>query len=205
MPRFGLLNYSSGNYGSVRNALLHLGIEPLEITRPEQMREASHLVLPGVGAFPAAMDRLAQLDLIDELREQVVVQKKPFLGICIGMQILAEVGLEFGERQGLGFLRGRVERIDAESRGLRTPHMGWNQLVPRKDSPLLADLPTPSSFYFVHSFHLRLHDPADAAATCEYGGEITACVQRDNIFGVQFHPEKSQRDGLRLLRNFSRL
>lgn len=205
MPCLGLLNYGSGNYGSVRNALLHLGIEPLEITRPEQMREASRLVLPGVGSFPAAMDRLAQLDLIDELREQVVVRKKPFLGICIGMQILAEVGEEFEERRGLGFVRGRVQRIDAESHGLRAPHMGWNHLLPRKDCPLLAGLPTPSSFYFVHSFHLRLDDPADSAAACSYGGEITACVQRDNIFGVQFHPEKSQRDGLRLLRNFSRL
>jgi glutamine amidotransferase len=205
MPRLGLLNYGSGNYGSVRNALLHLGIEPLEITRPGQMRDASHLVLPGVGSFPAAMDRLEQMDLVDELREQVVVQKKPFLGICIGMQILADEGEEFGVRKGLGFVRGRVQRIDAESHGLRTPHMGWNQLLARKECPLLADLPTPSSFYFVHSFHFLLDDRADSAAACDYGGEIIACVQRDNIFGVQFHPEKSQRDGLRLLRNFSRL
>jgi len=205
MPRLGLLNYGSGNFTSVQNALLHLGLEPLEITRPEQMREATHLVLPGVGSFPAAMDRLERLNLVDELREQVVERKKPFLGICIGMQILADVGHEFGERKGLGFIRGRVEQIDAEGSGLRTPHMGWNQLVPRKDCPLLTDLPTPSSFYFVHSFHLRLDDPDDSAAACQYGSEITACVQRDNIFGVQFHPEKSQRDGLKLLQNFSRL
>jgi glutamine amidotransferase len=205
MPKLGVLNYGSGNFTSVSNALEYLGLEWLEITEPRKMEQASHLVLPGVGSFPAAMDKLEQMGLADGLHEQVLHKEKPFLGICIGMQILADVGYEFCERRGLGFISGKVQLLDAASHGLRTPHMGWNELTSRRGCPLLAEMPEPCSFYFVHSYHLQPSDPAVTVAYCDYGTEITACVQRDNVFGVQFHPEKSQRDGLQLLKNFSNI
>lgn len=204
MPKLGLINYGSGNYASVYNALEHLGHAPFEITAPKQMNSASHLIVPGVGAFPTAMQKLQQLDLVDELRTQVLDRQKPYLGICVGMQILADVGFEFEECNGLGLIPGSVQALSVGA-DLPVPHMGWNDLQTHRECPLLQKMPEPSSFYFVHSFEFNANSPDVTTASCNYGTSITACVQQDNIFGVQFHPEKSQRHGLQLLENFASL
>lgn len=205
MPKIGLLDYGSGNFGSVFNALSYLGLDPVRVLEPGQLERVSHIVLPGVGSFPAAMDRLESMGFVESLHDQLSEKGKPFLGICVGMQVLAQIGNEFCERQGLGLVPGAVNRIDTAEQPLTLPHMGWNELVIVRDCPLLANMASPSSFYFVHSYHFCPANAGDLVAYCEYGSQVTACIQRDNVFGVQFHPEKSQRDGLQLLMNFSRV
>lgn len=175
----------------------------MEITDPTEMDDATHLILPGVGSFPAAMNRLTEMKILEELDRQVNRKCKPFLGICVGMQILADRGFEFSETNGLGWISGDVKQIAAEEHSLSVPHMGWNELVVNQPNDLLRNFPESPSFYFVHSFAFQPADAATRIAVCEYGEEITAIVQKENIFGVQFHPEKSQRDGLQLLKNFS--
>ena len=167
------------------------------------MENATHLILPGVGAFPAAMKRLAEMGILEELDRHVNQKQKPFLGICVGMQILADRGFEFEETNGLGWIAGDVKKIEPEAHNLSVPHMGWNELVIYQQNNLLRNLPDTPSFYFVHSFAFQPVEPETQIAVCEYGEKITAIVQKDNIFGVQFHPEKSQHDGLQLLKNFS--
>ena len=201
----GVLDYGSGNFGSVWNALEYLEVNKVRIDTPEQLPEVSHIVLPGVGTFPAAMRRLESLNLVQPLHEEVITKKKLFLGICVGMQILAGKGSEFEECDGLSYINGRVDKIEIETADLPLPHMGWNEIELNTESPLFRDLDADPSFYFVHSFSFRASNLSDVIATCQYGNKVVAAVQRDNIFGVQFHPEKSQRNGLKLLKNFSEL
>lgn len=184
---------------------MHLGEEPIEVTCAESMLKASHLILPGVGSFPAAMEKLTALGLVEPLRECVVAQGKPFLGICVGMQLLADTGFEFGETSGLGLIEGEVKEIEAAAHDLSVPHIGWNDLEVETDHFLLRNCPPRPSFYFVHSFSFRCKDSENEVASCEYGTSITSIIEKENIFGVQFHPEKSQRDGLQLLKNFTEL
>lgn len=203
MARIGLIDYGAGNFSSVRNALDYLRLEVIELRNRAQFETATHLILPGVGAFASAMRRLEQLNLVDELKEQVLVRKKPFLGICVGMQVLASLGREFKESLGLGFIEGTVDKIDGEGHGLRLPHVGWNELNLIRSSPLFARMNGVPTFYFVHSYHLLPKERSVIVATCEYGTEVVSVVEKDNIYGVQFHPEKSQHDGLQLLKNFA--
>lgn len=204
MTAIGLIDYGAGNFGSVRNVLQYLEVDFEDVREPGDLERAQRLVLPGVGAFSASMQRLETSGMADGIREHVLIRKKPILGICVGMQLFAEVGYEFGVHQGFGFIGGSVERIDAESYGLPVPHMGWNSLRINKATPLLNGGSEPS-FYFVHSYCLKPSDLDVVAASCEYGSQVPAVVQCDNVFGVQFHPEKSQRDGLLLLKTFSQL
>lgn len=205
MGKVGLIDYGAGNFASVKNALLRLGREVVEVREPSALGSVSHIILPGVGAFAAAMSKVESLGIADALREHVAVKGKPYLGICVGMQILADAGYEFGEHGGLGFIHGRVDRMDAAAHGLRLPHIGWNDLDVKRRSPLFEGMEERPIFYFVHSYMFHASDEGSVAATCGYGSEVTAAVSRDNVFGVQFHPEKSQRDGLRLLGNFASL
>lgn len=200
--KIGLIDYGSGNFSSVRNAVAHLGLDYIEIRTPESFAAATHLILPGVGAFAAAMRKLHELHLIEDLLEQVLEVRKPFLGICVGMQILATMGHEFEDCAGLDLIGGPCERIAAPP-GLRLPHIGWNALDLLRPSPLFAGMREQPIFYFVHSYHLQPKDPAALLATADYGVPVAAAVQHENIWGVQFHPEKSQHDGLRLLKNFA--
>lgn len=203
MATIGLIDYGAGNFSSVLNTLDYLQLNVIAIRSIEHFKQATHLILPGVGAFAAAMRKLEGLELIDEMKEQVLVQKKPFLGICVGMQILASMGREFEDYPGLGFIQGTVDKIDAESYGLRLPHIGWNELNVLQPSALLAHMSRTPIFYFVHSYHFSPVEKNVIVATCEYGAEVVAVIEEENIFGVQFHPEKSQHDGLQLLKNFA--
>ena len=192
-----------GNLTSVRNAFTYLGLECSDVRTAADMAAVSHLVLPGVGAFAAGMRRLEKLELVEALRHSTVVEKKPLLGICLGMQLFADTGNEFKGAPGLGFIAGSSTEIDTEESGLRLPHIGWNELAVRRESAVFEGIDDDRCFYFAHTFQLTPDDREAVVATCRYGVDVVAAVQRDNIFGVQFHPEKSQSDGLRLLKNFA--
>ena len=196
-----VVDYGAGNLFSVKNALTYIGVAHEITADPARIAAADGVLLPGVGAFPDAMRRLRDAGLVDPLREAAV--RRPFLGICLGMQLLFERGYEFAPCEGLGLLPGAVERLPEN--GLKIPHMGWNALdVRRPACPLLRGVPDGSYVYFVHSYAAVC--PADVvAASTPYGGDVTALVWRGNVFGAQFHPEKSAAHGLQMLRNFAAL
>jgi glutamine amidotransferase len=197
-----VVDYDMGNVQSVANAVELLGWPVRVTSEPVAVEQASHLIVPGVGSFADGMRRLRERALDRLLEEQVMRRRIPFLGICLGMQVLAEWGEEGGRTPGLGWVPGRVTRLRAVERGLKLPHMGWNDVIPTGDDVLYAGMPRGSSFYFVHSYHLADTDPAVISGICDYGDQWCASLRKGYIFGTQFHPEKSQRDGLRLLKNF---
>ena len=207
-----IVEYGSGNLHSAAKAFERAaresgGNEKIVVTRdPDAVRRAERIVLPGVGAFADCRAGLDALDgMVDALGEAVRGKGRPFLGICVGMQLMAERGREYVVTPGLGWIPGEVDRITPSDPGLKIPHMGWNTLRPLRPHPLLAGLPLGPDgrhAYFVHSFELRPADRADLVADAEYGGPVTALVARDTCAGTQFHPEKSQRLGLALIANF---
>ncbi len=196
-----VIDYGAGNLRSVLHALRTLGVQELQLVRqPAELQGAHRIILPGVGAFGAGMHILRERGLVAPIREAALAGT-PFLGICLGMQFLFDSSDEMGDHEGLHLLPGRVTRF-TDQPGLKIPHMGWNQLTPVRQSPLLTGLQHDAYAYFVHSYYCAPQDPADVLLTCDYGGPFCAAVSRGNIFGVQFHPEKSQHTGLRLLANF---
>lgn len=208
MSNLVLIDYGSGNLHSAERALraagalAETGADVIATSNADTVRRADRVVLPGVGHFAdCAAGLRAVPGMVEALEEAVLQRGVPFFGICIGMQLLADRGLEDGETPGLGWIGGDVDRIKAAP-GLAIPHMGWNNLNLLQDHPVLADLGEDPHVYFTHSYGMRLSSQQDLAATTDYGSTITAAVARDNIFGTQFHPEKSQRVGLRILANF---
>ena len=195
-----IVDYGAGNLFSVRNALDFIGLENMVTDRAEDLEKADGIILPGVGAFPDAMDLLTKSGLIGTLRAQA--EKKPLLGICLGMQMLFEKGYEFRETDGLGFIEGTVDHLPEA--GLKIPHMGWNNLVFNEPCPLLDGIAEGSYVYFVHSYAVTT-SMENIAAYTEYGCVVPALVQKGNVFGAQFHPEKSGDVGLQILRNFGKL
>ena len=198
-PLVIVIDYGMGNIGSVYNALTQLGASFRVSDRKENVRAADAIILPGVGAFQAAMHNLRALDLVDELTDQVIGRGKPFLGICLGMQLLARDSVENGFSTGLGWLDGHV--VAMQPPGLRVPHVGWNGVQIGRPAELFQRIDEGAHFYFDHSFHLQCRDEW-VTATCDYGERYIAAIARGNMLAVQFHPEKSQRNGLKLLRNF---
>ena len=194
-----VVDYGRGNLGSVRQAFARLGLEAVVTEDPRVVDGAEAVVLPGDGAFHDAMDTLGRLGLLDSLRE-AVGGVRPFLGICLGYQLLFTESEEFGHGKGLDVIPGAVRRFPP---GLKVPHMGWNQVEHRGDSPLFEGIPSGAHFYFVHSYFPETADPSLQVATCTYGVTFPAAVSRGMLFATQFHPEKSQRWGLRLLENFA--
>jgi len=205
-----IVDYGSGNLRSAAKAFERavaaagLGRDVVVSGEPAAVAAADHVVLPGVGAFGDCRRGLdAVPGLIEALRRAVIDKGRPFLGICVGMQLLADVGLEHGRFPGLGWIAGQVDRLTAGEQGLKIPHMGWNDLrVAASAHPVLAGIENGAHAYFVHSYGFRPDDPGAVLAQVDYGGAVTAIVGRDTIVGTQFHPEKSQRTGLRLIDNF---
>jgi len=195
-----LIDYGAGNLRSVENALRAAGAGAVSVTAdPDCVRQAERIVLPGVGAFAACMGALSAIPgMVEALNERVIDQAAPFLGICVGMQLMADAGEEFGRHPGLGWIGGTVAKLEPGDPEARVPHMGWNDVVPVTPHPLIV----PGEAYFLHSFALTGADPAALAATTDHGGTVIAAVARDNVIGVQFHPEKSQAYGLALLNRF---
>jgi glutamine amidotransferase len=206
-----VIDYGSGNLRSAAKACERAAadsglVEAVVVTsRPEEVAAAERIVLPGQGAFADCRRGVAAVPGLEEaLREAVIGRGRPFLGICVGMQLMAERGREFETVDGFGWIGGEVVAIEPDDPALKIPHMGWNELTPRSDHPVLAGLPSGTHAYFVHSFELRPADPANILAETDYGGPIVAAVGRDNLIGTQFHPDKSQIAGLRLIANFLR-
>ncbi len=199
-----IIDYGAGNVESVANALRFVGNneEIIISSNPSDVARANRLLLPGVGAFGDCMSSLNLSGLLSEIKKQVLVEKKPFLGICVGMQVLATLGFENGEHQGLDFISGRVEKIKPQG-DLKIPHMGWNEVILKsKNHSLLQDIKSGEHFYFANSYHFICDDEKDVLAEAEYGSKLSVIVAKNNIFGVQFHPEKSAEAGLKLLKNF---
>jgi glutamine amidotransferase len=200
-----IIDYGMGNLRSVYNAFQTLGRAATIVSKPEQLGDAWGIVLPGVGAFADGMHHLREWGFVEELDRQVLRGGKPFLGLCLGMQLLATTGFEHGENPGLNWIQGTVERIRFPNgiEKLRIPHIGWNEVRFAKNVGLYAGLGDCQSFYFVHSFVLKPNDPCVVSGTCDYGIDIVASVEFDNIAATQFHPEKSHKAGLAVLRNWS--
>jgi glutamine amidotransferase len=202
-----IIDYEAGNLKSVYNAFEAIGHTATVTSDPVELKKAAAIVLPGVGAFGEGMEALRRKNVIDALNEEVLVKKKPYLGICLGMQFLAGESEEIGTHSGLAWLNSQVKRIQPDDVKFKIPHMGWNNVEIKKRNPLFEKLEAEPVFYFVHSYYLDLmDDPTNSiSSTCWHGATITASVQKQNIFGVQFHPEKSQQAGLHLLENFVNL
>ena len=198
----GIVDYGMGNLLSVRNALESVGAEVTICGKPEDLGKADRIVLPGVGAFRDCMVNLREKGFIEALEEGVLRLGKPILGICLGMQAMAQKSFEGGQYTGLGWLDAEVIRLQPNDPNLRVPHVGWNEADYRSGSPLFSGLPALPEFYFVHSYFMKCSDAEEVEATCDYGGAVTAAVRKGNIFATQFHPEKSQDYGLRFLENF---
>ncbi|WP_431856823.1 imidazole glycerol phosphate synthase subunit HisH [Azospirillum sp.] len=209
MSTVALIDYGSGNLRSAAKALERaasdagLATDILVTADADAVRRADRIVLPGVGAYGDCKRGLSAVPgMLDALEEAVIRGGRPFLGICVGMQLMAERGVEHGVHQGLGWIKGEVVALEPSDPTLKIPHMGWNELEIIRPHPVLAGLPAGAHAYFVHSYHIRCADPANELARVQYGGPVTAVVGRDNMVGTQFHPEKSQDAGLTLIANF---
>ncbi|MDG1287402.1 MAG: imidazole glycerol phosphate synthase subunit HisH [Rickettsiales bacterium] len=208
MKRIAIIDVGSGNLYSVEKAVRHVAQENTEIflcSDAAELAQATHVILPGVGAFADCMDRLNALCGMREALEAKVLQRSsPFLGICVGMQMLFERGVEYGSTQGLGWFKGEVLALEPSDKSLKIPHMGWNELQLSIEHPLLEGIEEGDHAYFVHSYHCVPSEDV-TAVTVDYGGALVAAIARDNLFATQFHPEKSQKTGLRILQNFVQL
>lgn len=197
-----IVDYGMGNLASVRRALEECGADVFISDDPQSLKEAGAIILPGVGAFSDGMNHLRDRAWIAPLRQSVIEDRIPFLGICLGMQFLADRSFEGQETQGLGWISGDVVRLERKTSEERIPHMGWNEVFKRKSHSILADVADGTDFYFVHSFHFAAKDPAAVVAVTPYCGGFVSVVAKENIVGVQFHPEKSSKAGFQVLRNF---
>lgn len=197
-----IVDYEGGNLASVRNALSNLGAQVLLSKDPDDVVKADRILLPGVGSFSGAMSKLALSGWPEALRSEAQAGK-PLLGVCVGMQVLATSGVEGGYTEGLGLVSGTVGKLSADqSRGERVPHMGWNSVSFQQDHPMFHGVAEGTDFYFAHSFHFLTDDADSVLGTTEFNGQMTAVVGKDNVIGVQFHPEISSKAGRRFLQNF---
>jgi len=199
-----IINYGAGNLASVMKSVEYAGAKPKIISTPEAILQAERIILPGVGAAGEAVQRLCSTHLVEALNEKILQRGAPFLGICLGMQLLGDTLYEFGEHQGLGWISGSVKPIrEIDTKGVRIPHMGWNQVDFKENAKAFSrNLGKYRHFYFAHSFTFRVDNPNEIAATVDYGDDYVAAVRKDNIFATQFHPEKSQIAGDYLIQSF---
>lgn len=202
MKRVAVIEYGMGNVDSVFRAVEECGGKPFVASAATEINEADAIILPGVGAFGDGIRKIREQRLDEIMAERVLDRGIPFLGICLGMQLLAEKGHEFGEHRGLNWIRGEVVRLQPDTPGVRIPHVGWNEVHAQADSPLLRGIAPGRDFYFVHSYHFVCGRAENRLASTPYCGGFVSVIGEKNIFGVQFHPEKSQRAGFQVLRNF---
>lgn len=202
MTTVAIIDYGVGNLDSVARAVEEVGATALRTDDTRDLRSATHIILPGVGAFGDAIANLQRGEWVDALEEQVLHLGIPLLGVCLGMQLLARESFEGGTYAGLGWIDAEVRRFESEDPGVRVPHVGWNNVYPLRESPLFNGIESGRDFYFVHSLHVVCADPSDVLATTPHAGDFVSVIQHENIYGAQFHPEKSQAVGLRLLANF---
>ena len=197
-----IVDYGTGNLYSVKRALDRLGADSTISLSPDHIRKADKIILPGVGHFGRAMEALSERNFVDALNEAVIVKERPVLGICLGMELMANRSEE-GNAAGLGWIDAELIRFDLpKNSGFKVPHMGWNQVRARKASPLFDAVEFDAEFYFAHSYHLKLNDLSDLLTETDYGITFPSAIARKNVFGVQYHPEKSHDAGARILRNF---
>lgn len=202
----GIINYGMGNIASVQNALDYLQIPNRLVEAPGDISLCDRVILPGVGAFGEAMHKITSSGFKEELQKFALVQQRPLLGICLGMQLLLESSVEYGDFTGLGFVGGSVRHLSDEIKDLSIPHIGWNDILSAADSRLMEGIPASErSFYFVHSYYCKITERSVATGQVCYGFKFDVMFEAGNISGVQFHPEKSQKSGLELLRNFGKL
>ncbi|OGP46460.1 MAG: imidazole glycerol phosphate synthase, glutamine amidotransferase subunit [Deltaproteobacteria bacterium RIFCSPLOWO2_12_55_13] len=202
MSEIAIIDYGMGNLRSVQKGLERVGCKAQVTREPQQIVSARGVVLPGVGAFSACMENLRRFGLVEAIRE-VVLQRKPFLGICLGFQLLFTESEEFGPQKGLDLFPGKVVGFHPQN-GLKVPHMGWNRIVKKKESPFLQGITDGDYLYFVHSYYVTPADVSVVATTTTYGTSFVSSIATDHLFACQFHPEKSQKIGLRILENFAR-
>ena len=196
-----IIDYDIGNVASVQKAFTKLGVGVKISSRIDDLETSDYIVLPGVGAFKKGMENLVSFGLLDILHHEVLDKKKPFLGLCLGMQLLADEGEEGGTTKGLGWVAGKVRKFSTDESKFKIPHVGWNDVSPQNNSKLFMNISNPV-FYFVHSFHFVPDDVSVVAAKTNYGENFVSAVEKENIFGLQFHPEKSQSAGLEIFTNF---
>ena len=203
MSRIAIIDYQMGNLRSVQKGFEKVGHEAMITSDPAELAKAERIVLPGVGAFGDAIAELRRRNLVEPIKE-AVASGKPFLGICLGLQLLFDVGYENGEFEGLGILRGKCVRFDLPHE-FKVPHMGWNRCTIKRKAPILKNTADGTFFYFVHSYYVIPEDPGVVALEADYGHPFCAAVWKDNLFATQFHPEKSQEEGLKLLKAFAEM
>jgi|Deesub1362A_J573_1020465.scaffolds.fasta_scaffold00546_16 glutamine amidotransferase len=196
-----VIDYDAGNVGSVVNAFRRFDVDVIVTKEPKDIKKATAIVLPGVGSFNDGMEKLKKRKLIDMLNKEIIEKEKPFLGICLGLQLLAEIGTEHGVHRGLGWINGKVVKLNPSSPTYRIPHIGWNDVRLLKNSELFKDIER-FVFYFVHSYHFIPEDESVITSITWHGEKIVASIEKNNIYAVQFHPEKSQISGLRIIKNF---
>ena len=198
-----IIDYKLSNLNGVKSAINYLGFEALITNNHEHIIKSSKIILPGVGAFPDAMQNLENLNLVNVLNDVVIHNKKPFLGICLGAQLICKESDEFGKNKGLGWIDATVKKIEINNLNLRLPHTGWDEVVNIKRSHLMNGINEKNNlFYYNHSHAIFSVNDEDVAAYCEYGKKFASIIEKENIFATQFHPEKSQKNGLKLLKNF---
>lgn len=202
MRQVAIIDYGLCNLDSVARAIEECGAIPRITNRPEDLKDSDRIIIPGVGAFGKAMENLRRIGFDDAIRENRARRAMPILGICLGMQLLADSSEEGGHNQGLGLIPGRVLRLKRQTPGERVPHVGWNEVEGTSDHPILAGIAPRTNFYFVHSYHFACEQPAHAIGRTQYCGHFSSVVADNDVVGVQFHPEKSQKAGFALLRNF---
>ena len=199
-----ILDYGSGNVASVFNMLKFIEFDPEISNDKKKIRDASHVILPGVRSYKSGMEKIKRKLPIDCLENEILKKGKPFLGICLGMQVLSTVGYEFGKYQGLNWVEGEVKKLDVKKSIL--PHVGWNEVKAKsKNNILFNNIDTDENFYFVHSYYFNSFNKKNILATSIYEETFASAIRKDNVFGVQFHPEKSQKSGMKLLRNFLKI
>ncbi|MDC1143380.1 imidazole glycerol phosphate synthase subunit HisH [Candidatus Pelagibacter sp.] len=204
-----IVDYNSGNISSVINSFKEVAKEKIKIevsSKPDEIKSSDKIVLPGQGSFKSCFDALNSIDgLVDALNEFTIINKKPLLGICVGLQMFADVGYEEIKTKGLGWISGKVSKIDNQNGKFKLPHIGWNELNIVKNNQIFKDIKNKSHMYFVHSYEFIPEDKSVVSATTNYSSNIVCSIEKENIFGTQFHPEKSDKEGLKIIDNFINL